>query len=177
MSADDQNGGILVWRLSGDQFGKLISQPYVIGHTWSSIAVGSQGDTYVAATDTINHNMDVKYSVDLGEHWGDTMTNLGLGLSYGTIMEQNGQLHICGWKDGYVWFASSSQYDLSREVLDGTNTLLTVCAAPAATVVDAPRSSLTIHSDGSVWVAVGNATGLDVYKCKDYRTGFTLIDT
>lgn len=98
------------------------------------------------------------------------MATLGADLELGDIKAHNGSVLCCGWHDEEILFCASSAADLEREVLDGSDTLLVVCAAEG----DAVRSAVEIAADGAVLVAVDTGSDIDVYRCRNYADGFSL---
>jgi hypothetical protein len=103
------------------------------------------------------------------------MATLGAGLQNGAICCERMSTHLCGWANDKVYFCSSSATDLEREVLDGTNTLLEVCDYVVTGGADAPRTSIVVPDDGGIIVCVDGGGEMNLYRCRSFKDGFSLI--
>jgi hypothetical protein len=103
------------------------------------------------------------------------MADLGAGLENGTVWQRHGITYACGWDANYVWLAASSQEDLEREVLDGTNYLIQVMAYTPGGTDDPPRSAGVTRDDGSIRVTVDNGGSMVTYQARNLASGFSLV--
>ena len=170
-------GVIYYWYWNGDSPVAMTAHPYSSDgiHHWSSVCVDARGITKICATNTNTGTMDITISKDAGHTWEAPVSNLGSDLEYGTITSWRGHTYVCGWHDNKIYVATSTQGSLARDAWYGSTYIIEVCAAVVGENDEKPRSSIAIHSDGSVHVAVGTATGYKVYRMRKYEDGFVEI--
>ena len=103
------------------------------------------------------------------------MAQLGAGLENGGTCTAHGVVYQTGWDANKVYFCASSQTDLERELLDGTNYLLEVCAYTPGGGEDPPRSWPEKADDGAVRVIVDGGGDILEYVCRNYAAGFAAV--
>lgn len=103
------------------------------------------------------------------------MAQLGDNLQRGTVWHRFGITYACGWYNNKVWLAASSQADLEREALDGTNYLIEVCEYTPGAGEDPPRSCGMTRDDGSIWVVVEQSGTLVTYASSNLADGFSEV--
>jgi hypothetical protein len=103
------------------------------------------------------------------------MADLGAGLEMGTVWYRDGITYLCGWDSNKVWLAVSSQTDLEREALDGTNYLIEVCSYTPGEGEDPPRSAVIVKDDGSIWVTVDEGGDMNTYYARNLADGFSPV--
>lgn len=145
-------------------------------HRRPSIGAAVDGALYACATNITTSSMEISRTRKDGfAEWEAPVATLGADLQDGAVLCHQGQVHLIGWKDDKVYFCSSSATDMQREVLDGTNTLLEVCDYAVSGGASIPRTSLAIHDDGSLIACVDGGGSMNLYRCRSYRDGFTLV--
>jgi len=147
-----------------------VTQPTTIdGHSRPSIAVAA-GALYVAAT--LGSDMVIYRSLDRGETWAQLATDLGDGLTLGTIAwRETGEVMLCGVDatDKAVLRMASDGY-LTRDDLTPGVDEITI-----ATGVADMRTCVIRQSDGSILAAVEGSGQVDLYRCRDFGTGFAAV--
>lgn len=103
------------------------------------------------------------------------MAQLGAGLENGGICYAHGSVYCTGWDANKVKFCASSEADLEREILDGTNYLLDVCNYTPGVGEDPPRSWPERADDGAVVVVVDGGGDMTSYLCRNFVDGFAPI--
>jgi hypothetical protein len=147
-----------------------VTQPTTVdGHSRPSIAVAA-GALYVAAT--LGSDMVIYRSLDRGETWAQLATDLGDGLTLGTIAwRETGEVMLCGvdTSDDIVLRMASDGY-LTRDDLTAGVDEITIAASAAG-----KRSCVVRQSDGSILAAVEGSGQVDLYRCRDFGTGFAAV--
>ncbi|MHB9016471.1 MAG: hypothetical protein ACYC20_10135 [Sulfurovum sp.] len=134
------------------------------------------GSLLCGVTNTLTMTTGIKRSRDGGATWGTAMANLGADLMYGKGLTFLSQTFLPGWYADKVWLAVSSRDDLAREMLDGTNLLLEVCAAPMVVGEQIPVSHVTLQDTGAIDVHVDDGGGgIRTYRCSNPLDGFTQV--
>jgi len=147
-----------------------VTQPATAGgHSRPSIAVAG-GALYVAAT--LGSDTVIYRSLDRGETWAQLATDLGDGITLGTIAwRETGEVLLCGVDaaDDVVMRIASDGY-LTRDDLTAGVDEITIAASAAG-----KRSCVVRQSDGSILAAVEGSGQVDLYRCRDFGTGFAAV--
>jgi hypothetical protein len=137
-----------------------------------SIAVRG-GELLVAATDATAGDTLLWSSYDRGETWTAVATDLGDGITLGTVAVRpgTGEVILTGIdaSDNIV-LRMASDTDLPRDDLTTGVDELTIVAA-----TEGARSTCQAHPDGSLIAAVQGTEGVDFYRCRNLETGFAAI--
>jgi hypothetical protein len=142
------------------------------GYDRPSIAVRG-GQLLVAATDTAAGNTTIWRSYDRGETWAEVATDLGTGLTLGTVgvRPSTGEVMLCGLDTSYdIKLRSASDGNLARDDFTAGVDELTVVASAADM-----RSQVVHHPDGSILVAVQAAGDTTIHRCRSFATGFAVV--
>jgi hypothetical protein len=142
------------------------------GYDRPSIAVRG-GELLVAATDVAAGNTVIWRSYNRGETWAAVATDLGTGLTLGTIgvRPSTGEVMLCGLDTSYdIKLRSASDANLTRDDLTAGVDELTVVASAADM-----RSQVVHHPDGSILVAVQAAGDTTIHRCRSLATGFAVV--
>jgi len=116
--------------------------------------------------------MVIYRSLDRGETWAQLATDLGDGLTLGTIAwRETGEVMLCGVDatDKAVLRMASDGY-LTRDDLTPGVDEITI-----ATGVADMRTCVIRQSDGSILAAVEGSGHVDLYRCRDFGTGFAAV--
>lgn len=147
-----------------------VTQPTTAaGHSRPSIAVAG-GDLLVAAT--LGSDTVIYRSRNRGETWALVATDLGDGLTLGTIAwRETGEVMLCGVDatDAAVLRMASDGL-LTRDDLTPGVDELTIIGSVAGM-----RTCCVRQSDGSIMAAVEGSGQVALYRCRDFGTGFAAL--
>lgn len=150
-----------------------VTQPTTgIGYSRPSIAVRG-GELLVAATETAAGNTILWSSLDRGETWAEVATDLGTGITLGTVAVRpgTGEVILTGIDaSDNVVLRMASAVDLPRDDLTAGVDEITITAAATGA-----RSTCQAHPDGSLIAAVEGVSGVDFYRCRTFATGFVAV--
>lgn len=142
------------------------------GYERPSIAVRG-GQLLVAATETAAGNTVLWSSLDRGETWTAVATDLGDGITLGTVAVRpgTGEVLLTGIDaSDNVVLRMASGTDLPRDdITTGVDEITITAAATGA------RSTCQAHPDGSLIAAVEGAAGVDFFRCRTFKTGFVAV--
>lgn len=142
------------------------------GYERPSIAVRG-GQLLVAATETAAGNTVLWSSLDRGETWEAVATDLGTGITLGTIAVRpgTGEVLLTGIDaSDNVVLRMASGTDLPRDDLTPGVDEITITAVAAGA-----RSTCQAHPDGSLIAAVEGTSGVDFFRCRTLTTGFAAV--
>jgi len=142
------------------------------GYERPSIAVRG-GQLLVAATETAAGNTVLWSSLDRGETWAAVATDLGTGITLGTVAVRpgTGEVLLTGIDaSDNVVLRMASGTDLPRDDLTPGVDEITITAAVAGA-----RSTCQAHPDGSLIAAVQGTSGVDFYRCRCLADGFAAV--
>jgi len=179
-AACERDGDVNAYALDGPTDADLWhcpGNPALTGaaYKYASICACDDGSIIVGATNTDQGRIDVVRSRNNGTTWEAVNTAFGTGLVNGHLFHIHGQVYLVGWADDKVWLVTSSQPDLTREVMDGTNSIIKVCAHAVGAGEDAPQCSVIVDDTGQIMVAVAGDADTRFYSCRNFRTGFSLV--
>ena len=150
-----------------------VAQPTALtGYSRPSIAVRG-GELLVAATETAAGNTVLWSSYDRGETWTEVATDLGDGITLGTVAVRpgTGEVILTGIDSSdNVVLRMASDTDLPRDYLTAGVDEITITAA-----AEGARSTCQAHPDGSLIAAVQGASGVDFFRCRNLATGFVVV--
>jgi len=150
-----------------------VAQPTALtGYSRPSIAVRG-GELLVAATETAAGDTLLWSSYDRGETWTEVATDLGDGITLGTVAVRpgTGEVILTGIDSSdNVVLRMASDTDLPRDYLTAGVDEITITAATAGA-----RSTCQAHPDGSLIAAVQGAAGVDFYRCRCLADGFAAV--
>lgn len=150
-----------------------VTQPTALtGYSRPSIAVRG-GELLVAATETAAGNTILWSSLDRGETWAEVATDLGTGITLGTVAVRpgTGEVILTGIDaSDNVVLRMASAVDLPRDDLTAGVDEITITAAAAGA-----RSTCQAHPDGSLIAAVEGTSGVDFFRCRSLGTGFVAV--
>ena len=150
-----------------------VTQPTALtGYSRPSIAVRG-GELLVAATETAAGNTVLWSSFDRGETWEAVATDLGTGITLGTVAVRpgTGEVLLTGIDaSDNVVLRMASAVDLPRDDLTAGVDEITITAA-----AEGARSTCQAHPDGSLIAAVQGASGVDFFRCRNLATGFVVV--
>lgn len=174
-AACELDGTVTLYALNDTMLWKAGSAPFADDYTLPSACVRDDGSVLVAATNDAETRIEVRCTRQHGDTWEAINTAFGDTLRNGKLFCRGGQVYLPGWYNNKVWLVTSSSADLTREVMDGTNTILEVCSCVVVPGADIPICSGTFEDDGRILVAVARGDGTDTYECRNFRDGFTLL--
>lgn len=150
-----------------------VTQPTALtGYSRPSIAVRG-GELLVAATETAAGNTVLWNSYDRGETWAAVATDLGDGITLGTVAVRpgTGEVILTGIDaSDNVVLRMASAVDLPRDDLTPAVDEITITSAIAGA-----RSTCQAHPDGSLIAAVEGSGGVDFFRCRTLTTGFVAV--
>ncbi|HOQ62203.1 MAG TPA: hypothetical protein PKZ08_16365, partial [Vicinamibacterales bacterium] len=112
-------------------------------------------------------------SYDRGETWAAVATDLGTGITLGTVAVRpgTGEVILTGIEaSDNVVLRMASAVDLPRDDLTAGVDEITITAAAAGA-----RSTCQAHPDGSLIAAVEGTSGVDFFRCRSLGTGFAAV--
>jgi hypothetical protein len=137
-----------------------------------SIAVRG-GELLVAATDATAGDTILWSSLDRGETWTQVATDLGIGITLGTVAVRpgTGEVVLTGIDaSDNVVLRMASAVDLPRDDLTAGVDEITITSAATGA-----RSTCQAHPDGSLIAAVEGTSGVDFFRCRSLATGFVAV--
>ena len=150
-----------------------VAQPTALtGYSRPSIAVRG-GELLVAATDAGAGNTLLWSSFDRGETWSEVATDLGDGITLGTVSVRpgTGEVILTGIDSSdNVVLRMASDTDLPRDYLTAGVDEITITAA-----AEGARSTCQAHPDGSLIAAVEGVAGVDFFRCRCLADGFAAV--
>lgn len=177
-AACQKDGDVNAYALEGTDFWHCPGNPALTGAEYehASICTCDDGSILVAATNAAAGRIDVRRSRNNGTTWEAINTAFGTGIVNGHLFHLHGQVYLTGWDDSdeTVKMVTSSQADLTREVMDGTNDILDVVAYAVGEGEDIPLSSVVADDHGRMLVAVAGNGDTDFHSCRNFRNGFSV---